>query len=96
MATPGGITWANRSEAGTNGLIAAIGLSMRKRLLAGRRTTPDATQSTVKMAQDEVTQHYESLLAANYTWMFGVPFDAKVAEQRDLLRRVLGDDAFFF
>ena len=39
---------------------------------------------------DEVTLHYESLLAANYTWMLGVPFDAKVAEQRDLLVRVLG------
>ncbi len=45
------------------------------------------------MAQDEVTRHYESLLAANYTWMFGVPFDAKVAEQRDLLRLVLADEA---
>lgn len=45
------------------------------------------------MAQDEVKRHYESLLAANYTWMFGVPFDTKVAEQRDLLRRVLADKA---
>jgi hypothetical protein len=44
------------------------------------------------MAEDEVTRHYESLLAANYTWMFGVPFDAKVAEQRDLLGRILGEE----
>ena len=44
------------------------------------------------MAEDEVTRHYETVLAANYTWMFGVSFDAKVAEQRDLLSRVLGDE----
>ena len=44
------------------------------------------------MAKDEVARHYETLLAANYTWMFGVPFAAKVAEQRELLRRILGDE----
>jgi len=42
---------------------------------------------------DEVTRHYESLLAPNYTWMFGVSFDAKVAEQRNLLERLLAADA---
>jgi SAM-dependent methyltransferase len=44
------------------------------------------------MADDEVTRHYENLLAANYTWMFGVPFEAKVVEQRELLQRVLGGE----
>lgn len=43
--------------------------------------------------EDEVTRHYESLLAANYTWMFGVPFEAKVAEQRELIRKVLSSEA---
>lgn len=32
-----------------------------------------------------VSQHYERLLAEHYDWMFGVPFDAKVSEQRKLL-----------
>jgi SAM-dependent methyltransferase len=31
--------------------------------------------------------HYETLLAKHYTWMFGMPFDRKVAEQRLLLER---------
>jgi SAM-dependent methyltransferase len=34
---------------------------------------------------DDVARHYEELLAENYTWMFGVPFHTKVAEQRTLL-----------
>ncbi|MGO4716599.1 class I SAM-dependent methyltransferase [Bradyrhizobium sp. 2TAF24] len=34
---------------------------------------------------DTVTRHYDSLLAEHYTWMFGLPFAAKVAEQRDTL-----------
>lgn len=34
-----------------------------------------------------VADHYESLLAAHYTWMFGVPFADKVAEQQALLAR---------
>lgn len=33
----------------------------------------------------EVAAHYETLLARHYTWMFGVPFADKVAEQRALL-----------
>lgn len=32
-------------------------------------------------------EHYESLLARRYTWMFGVPFPRKVEEQVGLLRR---------
>jgi len=32
--------------------------------------------------------HYESLLAEHYTWMFGVPFAQKVAEQRELLEQL--------
>ena len=32
-----------------------------------------------------VSQHYDSLLAEYYDWMFGVPFDDKVMEQRKLL-----------
>jgi SAM-dependent methyltransferase len=35
-----------------------------------------------------VTLHYASLLAGHYTWMFGMPFDAKVAEQRSLLEHL--------
>ncbi len=32
-----------------------------------------------------VEEHYSSLLAKNYTWMFGTSFEAKVAEQREIL-----------
>jgi SAM-dependent methyltransferase len=32
-----------------------------------------------------VSQHYDSLLAEHYDWMFGVPFETKAAEQRKLL-----------
>jgi SAM-dependent methyltransferase len=35
-----------------------------------------------------VADHYDSLLAAHYTWMFGVPFADKVAEQQALLARL--------
>jgi SAM-dependent methyltransferase len=35
---------------------------------------------------DAVARHYEQLLAKHYTWMVGMPFDAKVAEQRALLQ----------
>jgi SAM-dependent methyltransferase len=34
---------------------------------------------------DIVARHYETLLAEHYTWMFGVPFRAKVDEQREAL-----------
>lgn len=34
--------------------------------------------------------HYEDLLAQYYTWMFGVSFPEKVAEQQAVLERVLG------
>ena len=33
----------------------------------------------------DVTRHYDGFLAEHYCWMAGVPFDEKVAEQRDLL-----------
>jgi SAM-dependent methyltransferase len=33
-----------------------------------------------------VKAHYDDLLAEHYDWMFGVPFDAKVAEQKAVLR----------
>ncbi len=33
----------------------------------------------------EVAAHYETLLARHYTWMFGMSFADKVAEQRNLL-----------
>lgn len=32
-----------------------------------------------------ISQHYDTLLAEHYTWMFGIPFRAKVDEQRRLL-----------
>jgi SAM-dependent methyltransferase len=34
--------------------------------------------------------HYDQLLAQYYTWMFGVSFAEKVAEQHALLQRILG------
>ena len=37
-----------------------------------------------------VKDHYSSLLARHYTWMFGTPFDDKVAEQREVLTGLLG------
>ena len=39
-----------------------------------------------------VAQHYDALLAKYYTWMFGMPFQAKVDEQRRALES-LGVDA---
>ena len=36
---------------------------------------------------NDVAAHYEALLAQHYTWMFGMPFADKVAEQRALLER---------
>jgi len=35
-------------------------------------------------------QHYANVLANHYEWMFGVPFERKVAEQKDLLERLAG------
>jgi SAM-dependent methyltransferase len=40
------------------------------------------------MTISSVSQHYDNLLAGHYDWMFGVPFEAKVAEQRKLLEEV--------
>lgn len=37
-------------------------------------------------------EHYDHLLARHYTWMFGMPFEDKVAEQRALLRDIGIDD----
>ena len=37
-----------------------------------------------------VTKHYEQLLAEHYIWMFGVPFEQKVAEQKALLEWLIG------
>jgi SAM-dependent methyltransferase len=39
----------------------------------------------------DVADHYQQLLAEHYTWMFGVSFEEKVKEQRELLERVLHD-----
>ena len=36
-----------------------------------------------------VEEHYSSLLAGHYTWMFGTSFEAKVAEQRAILEDAL-------
>jgi SAM-dependent methyltransferase len=36
-----------------------------------------------------VAKHYEQLLAEHYVWMFGVPFEQKVAEQKALLDQVI-------
>src|SRR5579883_2631842 len=32
--------------------------------------------------------HYQEFLAEHYTWMFGMPFAAKVAEQRQYLEQI--------
>jgi SAM-dependent methyltransferase len=37
-----------------------------------------------------VAKHYEQLLAEHYVWMFGVPFEQKVAEQKALLDQIVG------
>jgi 2-polyprenyl-3-methyl-5-hydroxy-6-metoxy-1,4-benzoquinol methylase len=36
-----------------------------------------------------VNEHYERLLSQHYTWMFGVPFEDRVAEQKSFLSRAL-------
>jgi SAM-dependent methyltransferase len=38
---------------------------------------------------DPVADHYANLLARHYSWMFGLSFDEKVAEQRALLEPLL-------
>jgi len=35
-------------------------------------------------------EHYENLLADHYEWMFGLPFKAKVAEQKAILKEFAG------
>jgi SAM-dependent methyltransferase len=40
-----------------------------------------------------VTEHYERLLAAHYTWMFGTSFADKVAEQKSFLTQALNNRA---
>lgn len=42
------------------------------------------SQHQEPQAISSVSQHYDDFLAAHYDWMFGVPFEAKVAEQRKL------------
>src|SRR5260370_29457209 len=37
----------------------------------------------------DVQDHYSNLLAKHYTWMFGVSFAAKVAEQKAILQDAL-------
>ena len=38
--------------------------------------------------------HYANLLAPHYTWMFGIPFADKVAEQQAVLSKAFSDTAF--
>jgi SAM-dependent methyltransferase len=38
------------------------------------------------MTTSDVQRHYSELLAERYTWMFGVSFAAKVADERNLLQ----------
>jgi SAM-dependent methyltransferase len=40
-----------------------------------------------------VQEHYDNLLAEHYDWMFGVPLESKVAEQKILLQELLGAEA---
>jgi SAM-dependent methyltransferase len=39
-----------------------------------------------------VQEHYDTLLAEHYDWMFGVPVESKVAEQKILLHEILGTE----
>jgi hypothetical protein len=39
-------------------------------------------------------EHYENLLAEHYEWMFGLPFEAKVAEQKAILDEFAGISDF--
>jgi len=36
-----------------------------------------------------VAKHYDELLAEHYVWMFGIPFEQKIAEQKALLDKVV-------
>lgn len=38
-------------------------------------------------------EHYENLLADHYEWMFGLPFETKVAEQKAILDEFAGTNA---
>ena len=40
-------------------------------------------------AMSAVNEHYRNLLARHYSWMFGLSFDEKVAEQRAILEPLL-------
>jgi SAM-dependent methyltransferase len=44
----------------------------------------------------EVQDHYSNFLAKHYTWMFGTPFAAKVAEQKTILEDALQPAAASF
>lgn len=37
-------------------------------------------------------EHYENLLADHYEWMFGLPFEAKVEEQKAILDEFIGKE----
>ncbi len=37
-------------------------------------------------------EHYENLLADHYEWMFGAPFEAKIAEQKAILNEFAGKE----
>jgi len=39
-----------------------------------------------------VQEHYDTHLAEHYDWMFGVPLESKVAEQKILLHEILGTE----
>jgi SAM-dependent methyltransferase len=41
----------------------------------------------------KVEDHYSSVLAKHYTWMFGTPFETKIAEQKAILQDVLQQSA---
>jgi len=41
------------------------------------------------MSLSQAQAHYETLLAEHYTWMFGVPFEHRVAQQRQLIEPLL-------
>jgi SAM-dependent methyltransferase len=43
----------------------------------------------IDLAMSTVSEHYETLLAHHYSWMFNQSFEEKVAEQRKILEEVL-------
>lgn len=47
-------------------------------------------QQEPRVTSNYVREHYSNLLAEHYDWMFGMPFETKVAEQKHFLESLVG------